>query len=138
LQVLGTWDDHDYGLNDAGKELSGKVIAQRLMLDFLDEPEDSKRYALRNTGVNLFSFLCCVVIDLLFVKSIHTKHIGKLFVFYKALLYNLFYILVSTPIFFHYKTAPFARNTTFHQQHSTWGIHLNLDTQTSIYFPFIL
>ncbi|AQK72214.1 Calcineurin-like metallo-phosphoesterase superfamily protein [Zea mays] len=42
-QVLGTWDDHDYGLNDAGKELSGKVIAQRLMLDFLDEPEDSKR-----------------------------------------------------------------------------------------------
>ncbi|AQK72211.1 Calcineurin-like metallo-phosphoesterase superfamily protein [Zea mays] len=74
-QVLGTWDDHDYGLNDAGKELSGKVIAQRLMLDFLDEPEDSKRYALRNTGVNLFSFLCCVVIDLLFVKSIHTKHI---------------------------------------------------------------
>jgi hypothetical protein len=100
LQVLGTWDDHDYGLNDAGKELSGKVIAQRLMLDFLDEPEDSKRYALRNTEVIFFSFLCCVVIDLLFVKSIHTKHIGKLFVFYKALLYNLFYILVSTPIFF--------------------------------------
>lgn len=96
------------------------MFAQSFLLDFLDETEDSKRYALRNTGVNLFSFLCCVVIDLLFVKSIHTKHIGKLFVFYKALLYNLFYILVSTPIFFHYKTAPFARNTAFHQQHSTW------------------
>jgi hypothetical protein len=53
LQVIGTWDDHDYGLNDAGKEFSGKVITQRLLLDFLDEPEDSKRYALRSTGVNL-------------------------------------------------------------------------------------
>ncbi|XP_066318786.1 uncharacterized protein [Miscanthus floridulus] len=42
-QVIGTWDDHDYGLNDAGKEFSGKVITQRLLLDFLDEPEDSKR-----------------------------------------------------------------------------------------------
>ncbi|TVU29472.1 hypothetical protein EJB05_21038, partial [Eragrostis curvula] len=43
-QVIGTWDDHDYGLNDAGKEFSGKVFTQRLMLDFLDEAEDSPRY----------------------------------------------------------------------------------------------
>ncbi|XP_047082122.1 uncharacterized protein LOC124692738 [Lolium rigidum] len=42
-QVIGTWDDHDYGLNDAGKEYSGKVFSQRLMLDFLDEAEDSSR-----------------------------------------------------------------------------------------------
>ncbi|KAG2659459.1 hypothetical protein PVAP13_1KG357305 [Panicum virgatum] len=42
-QVIGTWDDHDYGLNDAGKEFSGKVFTQRLLLDFLDEAEDSKR-----------------------------------------------------------------------------------------------
>ena len=53
MQVIGTWDDHDYGLNDAGKEFSGKVFTQRLLLDFLDEAEDSKRYALRNTGINL-------------------------------------------------------------------------------------
>lgn len=53
MQVIGTWDDHDYGLNDAGKEYSGKVFTQRLLLDFLDEPEDSKRYALRNNRVNL-------------------------------------------------------------------------------------
>jgi len=33
------------------------VITQRLLLDFLDEPEDSKRYALRSTGVNLFFFI---------------------------------------------------------------------------------
>ncbi|XP_062222897.1 uncharacterized protein LOC133921857 isoform X2 [Phragmites australis] len=42
-QVIGTWDDHDYGLNDAGKEFDGKVFTQRLLLDFLDEAEDSSR-----------------------------------------------------------------------------------------------
>ncbi|KAM7260176.1 hypothetical protein ACFE04_015917 [Oxalis oulophora] len=42
-KIVGTWDDHDYGLNDAGKEFSGKVTNQQLMLDFLDEPLDSLR-----------------------------------------------------------------------------------------------
>lgn len=42
-KVIGTWDDHDYGLNDAGKELAGKITNQRLLLDFLDEPQDSPR-----------------------------------------------------------------------------------------------
>lgn len=42
-KVIGTWDDHDYGLNDAGKEFSGKDTSQRLLLDFLDEPDDSAR-----------------------------------------------------------------------------------------------
>ncbi|KAL9225688.1 hypothetical protein vseg_001582 [Gypsophila vaccaria] len=42
-KVIGTWDDHDYGLNDAGKEFTGKVTNQRLLLDFLDEPTDSPR-----------------------------------------------------------------------------------------------
>lgn len=42
-KVIGTWDDHDYGLNDAGKEFNGKNTSQRLLLDFLDEPEDSPR-----------------------------------------------------------------------------------------------
>ncbi|KAJ0658352.1 putative alkaline phosphatase [Helianthus annuus] len=42
-KVIGTWDDHDYGLNDAGKEFKLKDTNQRLMLDFLDEPHDSPR-----------------------------------------------------------------------------------------------
>lgn len=42
-QVIGTWDDHDYGLNDAGKEFTGKNTTQQLMLDFLDEPKNSPR-----------------------------------------------------------------------------------------------
>ncbi|KAJ3675554.1 hypothetical protein LUZ60_004596 [Juncus effusus] len=42
-QVIGTWDDHDYGLNDAGKEFEQKKDNQRLLLDFLDEPQNSVR-----------------------------------------------------------------------------------------------
>lgn len=42
-KVIGTWDDHDYGLNDAGKEFNKKTTNQRLLLDFLDEPQDSPR-----------------------------------------------------------------------------------------------
>ncbi|KAF2312006.1 hypothetical protein GH714_027734 [Hevea brasiliensis] len=42
-KVIGTWDDHDYGLNDAGKEFTEKVNNQRLLLNFLDEPHDSPR-----------------------------------------------------------------------------------------------
>lgn len=42
-KVIGTWDDHDYGLNDAGKEFSEKITNQGLLLDFLDEPLDSPR-----------------------------------------------------------------------------------------------
>ncbi|KAF3788896.1 hypothetical protein EJ110_NYTH05851 [Nymphaea thermarum] len=45
-RVIGTWDDHDYGLNNAGKEFPGKDINQKLMLDFLDEPQNSPRCAL--------------------------------------------------------------------------------------------
>ncbi|KAG6591176.1 hypothetical protein SDJN03_13522, partial [Cucurbita argyrosperma subsp. sororia] len=42
-KVIGTWDDHDYGLNDAGKEFTEKATNQKLLLDFLDEPLDSPR-----------------------------------------------------------------------------------------------
>ncbi|MQL96358.1 hypothetical protein Taro_029029 [Colocasia esculenta] len=42
-QVIGTWDDHDYGLNDAGKEFKGKNVSQKLLLDFLGEVPDSPR-----------------------------------------------------------------------------------------------
>jgi alkaline phosphatase D len=41
--LMATWDDHDYGANDAGAEYSMKRASQRLFLDFMDEPEDSPR-----------------------------------------------------------------------------------------------
>ena len=42
-RVLGTWDDHDYGQNDAGAAFVGREEAQRHFLDFYGEPADSPR-----------------------------------------------------------------------------------------------
>lgn len=41
--LMATWDDHDYGANDAGAEYPQKVESQALFFDFLDEPPDSPR-----------------------------------------------------------------------------------------------
>jgi alkaline phosphatase D len=41
--ILATWDDHDYGRNDAGAEFSKKVESQQIFLDFFEEPADSPR-----------------------------------------------------------------------------------------------
>jgi len=41
--ILATWDDHDYGHNDAGAEWEHKDAAQKLFLDFFDVPADSPR-----------------------------------------------------------------------------------------------
>lgn len=43
IPVLGTWDDHDYGKNDAGLEYPMKRESQRLFLDFFGVPGDSPR-----------------------------------------------------------------------------------------------
>ena len=42
-RVLATWDDHDYGTNDAGVEYPMKVESQAAFLDFFGEPADSPR-----------------------------------------------------------------------------------------------
>lgn len=43
VPVIGSWDDHDYGLNDGGVEFSAKRESQQELLDFLDVPKDSPR-----------------------------------------------------------------------------------------------
>jgi len=43
VPVLATWDDHDYGRNDVGKEFELKADSKRVMLDFFGEPADSPR-----------------------------------------------------------------------------------------------
>ncbi len=43
MQVIGTWDDHDYGLNDGGEEFASKAASQQVFLDFMDVPQDSPR-----------------------------------------------------------------------------------------------
>jgi alkaline phosphatase D len=43
VPVLATWDDHDYGANDAGAEYPKRAESQQLFLDFFGEPKDSIR-----------------------------------------------------------------------------------------------
>lgn len=43
VPVIGTWDDHDYGLNDGGEEWVAKRESQQAFLDFLDVPANSPR-----------------------------------------------------------------------------------------------
>lgn len=43
IPIIGTWDDHDYGANNAGKEYPLKEQTQQAFLDFIDEPSDSPR-----------------------------------------------------------------------------------------------
>lgn len=40
--VLATWDDHDYGLNDAGKEWHLRDPSQELLIDFFYTPEQGR------------------------------------------------------------------------------------------------
>lgn len=42
--ILATWDDHDYGKNDAGAEWELAGASQELLLRFFEEPEDSPRW----------------------------------------------------------------------------------------------
>jgi len=42
-KVLGTWDDHDYGLNDGGEDYTMRKESQQLFLDFFDVPENDPR-----------------------------------------------------------------------------------------------
>lgn len=41
--ILATWDDHDYGKNDAGADYSKRVESQRLFVDFWGDSKNSPR-----------------------------------------------------------------------------------------------
>jgi len=41
--IIGTWDDHDYGMNDGGSEYPKKSESQQLFLDFMDVPKNDIR-----------------------------------------------------------------------------------------------
>lgn len=43
VPILGTWDDHDYGLNDGGTHYSQKDSVQQIFLDFFDIPLNDPR-----------------------------------------------------------------------------------------------
>lgn len=43
VPVIATWDDHDYGWNDSGKEYPFKKESKEIFLKFFNEPADSYR-----------------------------------------------------------------------------------------------
>src|SRR5688500_15416845 len=43
VPIIGTWDDHDYGLNNGGREFRERAASQQAHLDFLGEPAHSPR-----------------------------------------------------------------------------------------------
>jgi len=43
VKIIATWDDHDFGWNDAGRHYPFKEASKEIFLDFFDEPKDSGR-----------------------------------------------------------------------------------------------
>lgn len=43
VPIIGTWDDHDFGLNDGGAEFAIKAESQQVFLDFMGVPKESER-----------------------------------------------------------------------------------------------
>ena len=43
VPIIATWDDHDYGQNDAGRHYPKKEESKELFLKFFEEPADSER-----------------------------------------------------------------------------------------------
>jgi alkaline phosphatase D len=41
-EIIGVWDDHDYGVNDAGKNYSKRDESKELLLDFLEVSDSDK------------------------------------------------------------------------------------------------
>ena len=49
VRLLATWDDHDFGENDAGRHYPFKEASKEIFLDFWGIPEDSERR--QHTGI---------------------------------------------------------------------------------------
>lgn len=82
MDIIGTWDDHDYGLNDGGREWAFKDQAQELFLNFLEVPKhsprreqkgvyDSKTYQTTQGSVKV------IVLDTRYFRSPLTKNLGE-------------------------------------------------------------
>ena len=44
LKVVGVWDDHDFGINDADKHNPVKQEMREIYLDFIGEAKNSSRF----------------------------------------------------------------------------------------------
>ena len=43
VEIIATWDDHDFGWNDVGRHYKFKEESKEIFLDFFEEPDSSKR-----------------------------------------------------------------------------------------------
>jgi alkaline phosphatase D len=76
--IIGTWDDHDYGQNNAGRDYPLRAESQQLLLDFLDEPSDNPRR--RQEGIYAASIygppgrrVCVLLLDVRYHRDLpHT------------------------------------------------------------------
>lgn len=53
--IIGTWDDHDYGVNNGGAAYLEREQSKQLFLDFFDEPKTSARWT-RNGVYGAYTF----------------------------------------------------------------------------------
>ena len=80
--ILGTWDDHDYGANDAGEEYRFKRESQQILLNFLGTPMNAKErkrdgvYTTKTIVVNK-NKVKIIVLDTRFFRTALTKGIGN-------------------------------------------------------------
>ncbi|MFK7909677.1 MAG: alkaline phosphatase D family protein [Akkermansiaceae bacterium] len=54
MEIAATWDDHDYGQNDAGKNYPQKAESKKVFLDFFEEPKGSSRYEHEGIYTSIF------------------------------------------------------------------------------------
>lgn len=81
-QILGTWDDHDYGLNDGGEEYPYKRESQQLLFDFLGTSKDAPerfRDGVYNSRVIDFdgNKVKIIVLDTRFFRTAVTKAVNS-------------------------------------------------------------
>jgi len=78
VPVIGTWDDHDYGVNDGGVEYSKKDSVQQIFLDFFDvssdDPRRSRQGVYFSKKVNINEHLLnLIILDTRYFRSSLTK-----------------------------------------------------------------
>ncbi len=78
VETIGTWDDHDYGINDGGVEYSKKDSVQQLFLDFFDIDQNDPRrsqqgvYFSKKVRINEH-LLNLIILDTRYFRSNLTK-----------------------------------------------------------------
>ena len=44
IEIFSIWDDHDYGINDGGKDYKNKELAEDMFLKFWEIPKSDIRH----------------------------------------------------------------------------------------------